>query len=94
VKESVSDRFLDDMHENDTRQELLSLSARFGLVVTFQKPDRSRYLYIVEELAKEYGIDITPQDLQQKAEAFALRAGGRTPRVARQLIEQLKSGVL
>ena len=94
VKESVSDRFQDDLHESDTRQELLSLSARFGLVVTFQKPDKNRYLYIVKALANEYGLSSDPEELAEKAEAFALRAGGRTPRVARQFIEQIKSGVL
>ena len=94
VKESVSDRFQDDLHESDTRQELLSLSARFGLIVTFQKPDRSRYLYIVQELSKEYGVEEEEGTLIAKAEAFALRAGGRTPRVAKQFVEQLKSGVL
>ena len=94
VKESVSDRFLDDLHENDTRQELLSLSARFGLIVTFQKPDRNRYLYIVQELVKEYGVEIEEEELTSKAETYAIRAGGRSPRVARQFVEQLKSGVL
>ena len=93
VKESVSERFADDLHESDTRQELLSLSARFGLIVTFQKPDRSRFLYIVHELAEQYGIEVN-EDLDSRAEAFAIRAGGRTPRVAKQFIEQIKSGVL
>ena len=94
IKELMSDRLGDDIHENDTRQELLSLSARFGLIVTFQKPDRSRYLTIVNALAEEYGIVSDPEILAEKAEMFALRAGGRTPRTARQFIEQYKSGVL
>ena len=93
VKESAAERFADDLHENDTRQEILSLSARFGLIVTFQKPDRGRFLFIVHELAKQYGVEDT-EDLEAKAEAFAIRAGGRTPRVARQFIEQVRSGVL
>ena len=94
VKELMSDRLGDDIHENDTRQELLSLSARFGLIVTFQKPDKDRYLYIVSALAEEYGVVADRDDLFTKAEMFALRAGGRTPRTARQFIEQYKSGVL
>ena len=48
----------------------------------------------VNQLAKEYGLSVDPEELAEKAEAFALRAGGRTPRVARQFIEQIKSGVL
>ena len=94
IKELMSDRMGDDIHENDTRQELLSLSARFGLIVTFQKPDRNRYLHIVHALAEEYGIEADPEELDRQAEMFALRAGGRTPRTARQFIEQYKSGVL
>ena len=42
---------------------------------------------------KQYGVEDT-EDLETKAEAFAIRAGGRTPRVARQFIEQVRSGVL
>ena len=35
IKETLTDRTGDDIHEADTRQELMSLSARFGLTVTF-----------------------------------------------------------
>ena len=94
IRELMSDRMGDDIHENDTREELLSLSARFGLIVTFQKPDKNRYLYIVKEVAKEYGVTMDETELCERAEQYALRAGGRTPRAARQFIEQIKSGVL
>ena len=40
IKETLTDRTGDDIHEADTRQELMSLSARFGLTVTFQRPRR------------------------------------------------------
>ncbi len=33
------------------------------------------------------------EQLLLKAEAFALRAGGRSPRVAKQFIEQCQAGV-
>ena len=42
IKETLSDRSGDDIHEADTRQELMSLSARFGLTVTFQRPEKAR----------------------------------------------------
>lgn len=93
VKETLTDREGDDIHAMDTRQELMSLSARFGLTVTFQRPDKKRYEAILLALAEQYGIHIPPQKLTERAEAFALRAGGRTPRVARQYIELLASGV-
>ncbi len=92
VKEMLSDRTGDDIHESDTRQELMSLSARFGLTITFQKPEKARFEQIITELAAQYGV---PQDEQfiVRAEAFAIRAGGRSPRVAKQIIELCKSGV-
>ena len=40
VKESFSDRNGDDIHRNDTIQELISLSERFGLNITFSKPNK------------------------------------------------------
>ncbi len=93
VKERLSDRTGDDIHEGDTRQELMSLSARFGLTVTFQRPDKALYESILLELAVRYGVQMPSDQLFMRAEAFALRAGGRSPRVAKQFIELLAAGV-
>ena len=93
IKETLTDRTGDDIHEADTRQELMSLSARFGLTVTFQRPEKARFESILAELAKQHGIDMPMDQLLVKAEAFAIRAGGRSPRVAKQFIEQCESGV-
>lgn len=94
IKETLSDREGDDIHASDTRQELMSLSARFGLMVTFGSPDRERYLYIVRKLAEQYGVKMGEQELSVRAEAFAIRAGGRSARAAKQFIELCKAGVL
>ena len=48
---------------------------------------------ILAELAKQHGIDMPMDQLLVKAEAFAIRAGGRSPRVAKQFIEQCEAGV-
>lgn len=89
VKERLSDRDGDDLHLQDTIQELTSLSARFGLKVTFSKPDKKLYESIVRDLAKQHGIDMPEEELFVKAEAHALRNGGRSPRTAKQFIEYL-----
>ena len=93
IKETLTERTGDDIHEADTRQELMSLSARFGLTVTFQRPEKARFETILAELAKQHGIDMPMDQLLVKAEAFAIRAGGRSPRVAKQFIEQCEAGV-
>lgn len=89
VKESFSERGGDDVHRNDTMQELLSLSERFGLVVYFQKPNKILYLDIVHALAQRKGITLSLQELDIKAEAFALKKGSRSPRAAEQFIKSL-----
>ncbi len=93
IKETLTDRSGDDIHEADTRQELMSLSARFGLTVTFQRPEKARFEAILTELARQHHIQMPLDQLMVKAEAFAIRAGGRSPRVAKQFIEQCESGV-
>ena len=89
IKESFSDREGDDVHINDTMQELLSLSERFGLVVLFSKPDKKLYLEIVHSLAKQNDIKLNAKELDVQAEAFALKKGNRSARCAQQFIESL-----
>ena len=88
VKETFSDRQGDDVHRGETIQELISLSARFALTVGFLRPDKALYLRIVRELAGDAGLDIGDERLELEAERFA--EGGRSPRAAKQFIEQLK----
>lgn len=90
VKESFSDRSGDDdLHRNDTVQELLSLSDRFGLTVYFERPDKSLYLDIIHKLADKNNITIDKTELDTKAEAFALAKGTRSPRAAEQFINSI-----
>ncbi|MEG2769253.1 MAG: DUF815 domain-containing protein, partial [Oscillospiraceae bacterium] len=94
IKETFSDRQGDDIHENDTKEELRSLSARFGLTITFSRPDKDLFLSIIDDLAKYYGVKMEKEELHIKAEAFALRASGRSPRVAKQFIKSLAADVI
>ena len=91
VRENFSDRNGDDVHLQDTIQEITSLSARFGLKVTFSRPDKDLYLSIVKNLSIEYNISMDENELFKSAEAFALRNGGRSPRTAKQFVEYLAS---
>ncbi len=93
VKENLSDREGDEVHVNDTLQETASLSARFGLNITFQRPEKDAYLEIVEKIAKEEKLKTDRDELFRKAEAFAIRANGRTPRAAKQFIMSMKIGL-
>jgi len=89
VKENFSDRNGDDMHRNDTIQELISLSERFGLKIAFSKPNKEEYLKIVEGLAQQNGLDIPSEVLAEKAERFAIGRSGRSARAAKQFIDKM-----
>lgn len=89
VKETFPDRQGDEVHISDTLEELISLSDRFGLTITFQKPQKKVYLEIVHDLALRYGITMPQNQLDIQAEAFAIARSGRSARAAKQFVESL-----
>ena len=93
VKESIEARQGSGLHLNDTLQETMSLSARFGLTITFSKPEKDLYLEIVASLAAESGLDMEETELFKRAEAFAIRSNGRSPRTAKQFVQLAKIGL-
>lgn len=92
VKESFSDREGDDVHFNDTMQEILSLSERFGIQLTFNRPDKATYLDIVHNLADKQGIKYDIEKMDIAAEKFALKRGTRSARAAKQFIDGIVAG--
>lgn len=89
VRESMADRDGDDVHRNDTMQEFISLSERFGIHLTFSKPDKQTYLDIVHHLAAAQGLTTPQTELDLLAERFALAKGARSARAARQFVDSL-----
>ena len=93
VKETWKDR--DDMsddglHHSDTMQEKLSLVARFGLSICYEKPNQKNYFKIVCELAKKHPeLTLSEEELIAEARKWELSHGGMTGRAAQQLINHL-----
>lgn len=89
VKETFSERSVDadDVHAGDTKQEKLSLYDRFDQTVNFFAPDQAQYLSIVRAIAQEKELIVQPEQLERGAVQWAIRAGGRTPRAAKQYVE-------
>ncbi len=91
VKESFKSRQGDEIHLNDTINEINSLSDRFGINLFFEKPGFDEFKRIVIELAKDHNID--DNNLIDMARKFAIQKGSYAPRVARQLIDGIISNV-
>ena len=93
VRETFSDREGDEVHKGDTIQESLSLADRFGLSIRFSVPDKWRYLEIVRQLAVQRGLEDHLDELEGPAERWATERGGRSPRGARQFIDDAEARI-
>lgn len=92
IKEQFSDNAqpgTEEVNAWDTVEEKLSLSDRFGLIVTFMTPNQQQYLAIVSGLAEQAGLQLDPEDLRRRALRWELSHSGRSGRTARQFIDQL-----
>ncbi|MGN1078008.1 MAG: DUF815 domain-containing protein, partial [Candidatus Gallimonas sp.] len=86
IVEENFDTRQNSIHTGDSEQELLSLADRFGKTVLFSQTTKEQYRNIVIELAKDSSLKTSPDELSFLAERWALYAGGRSPRRARQFI--------
>ncbi len=89
VKEKWSDREGDEIHVTDSIQEMVSLSERFGLHITFSCPSKKEYLEIMHQLLAKQGVQNVPEDVDILAERFATNHGGRSGRCAKQFVETI-----
>ncbi|MDE6870318.1 MAG: ATP-binding protein [Clostridia bacterium] len=93
IKEHYSDGNdidpMDELHKSDTKNEKLSLVARFGLSIYYPSPDQQEFLNIVRQLARRYDVDIDNSALEKKALTWAIRNGIRSGRMAEQFVLSL-----
>ncbi|MEY8354726.1 ATP-binding protein [Lachnospiraceae bacterium 54-53] len=91
IREKFSDKrdLADDLHNNDTVQEKLSLAARFGVTIYYGSPDRKEFQEIVKELAARSDVNMPMEELYAKANVWELHHGGLSGRTASQFITHL-----
>ncbi len=89
VRESFKTRNGDEVHLNDTINEISSLSERFGINLLFSRPTNEEFNDIVLKLALDNNINIEQKELIKQAQRLALVKGSKSPRIARQFIDNL-----
>ena len=94
IRETWSDRSDmsdDEIHRSDTMQEKLSLVARFGVTINFDKPSKKLFDEIVVTLAEGAGISMDREELLAQANVWSIRNGGYSGRNAEYFIVNLLS---
>ena len=89
IRESFSDRQGDDVHARETMEERTSLSERFGLRLSYLALDKKKYQDMVLSMCHRMGLDLPDNQILVEANRWEIQHGGRTPRVAVQLVEKL-----
>lgn len=91
IRETAANRAENFVHKSDAVDDNMSLADRFGLFVTFSAPNKEQFVDITLKIAKDRGIKLEEEKLAAGVERFALKRGGRSPRIAKQYVDMLES---
>ena len=76
----------DELFRNDSINETISLSDRFGLVITYLEPTQDEYLDIIDHFLQQEGISLPREELRVLGHRWNLEHSGRSGRSARQFV--------
>lgn len=88
IRETWRDRETDadDLHGNDSVNEAISLSDRFGLIISYRLPNQNEYLAIIDHHLRAAGVILTPEELRLEGQRWEMSHSGRSGRIARQFV--------
>ena len=89
IKETWRDREdgQDELYKNDSINETISLSDRFGLIINYRMPDQNEYLAIIDHYLRKDGIALDKETLRVLGHRWEIEHSGRTGRTARQFVD-------
>lgn len=85
VRETWRDRE-DELYRDDTVNETISLSDRFGLIIHYHTPDQDEYLAIIDHMLSQRGIHLSPEELRIVGLRWEMTHSGRSGRTAQQFV--------
>lgn len=86
VRETWRDREQDELYRDDSINETISLSDRFGLVVHFHTPNQDEYLAIIDHMLTQKGIHLSSEELRIAGLRWEMTHSGRSGRTAQQFV--------
>jgi predicted AAA+ superfamily ATPase len=88
LKETWKDRSdeLDEVYRDDSTNESISLSDRFGLHLYYSTPTQDEYLAMIDNELKKAGITLPPETLRIEGVRWEMEHSGRNGRIAHQFV--------
>lgn len=90
LKETWQDRHDDlaaEVYRDDSTNESISLSDRFGLILHYGAPTQDEYLAIIDHELQKHGISIPKDKLRVLGVQWEMEHSGRNGRIARQFVK-------
>lgn len=89
LKETWQDRNdeMDEVYRDDSTNESISLSDRFGLILHYSAPTQEEYLQIIDNELKKAGVSLNKEDLRIQGVRWEMEHSGRNGRIARQFVK-------
>ncbi|MBD3878152.1 MAG: ATP-binding protein [Quinella sp. 1Q5] len=88
IRETWRDR--DEAHEelyrDDSLNETISLSDRFGLIIHYYAPTQAEYLEIIRSMLRRRGIELDAETLRLEGLRWEMSHSGRNGRTAQQFV--------
>ncbi len=78
-----------EVHLQDSIQEMTSLSDRFGLTLTYEPLVQKDYFNMVRKMCEREDVAVIEEELEVSARRWSLRHGGMSGRVANQLVKHM-----
>ena len=83
----IREKDFDDRYNDDSVNETISLSDRFGLIVNYYPPSQNEYLEIIRHMLKKSGIELDAETLRIEGLRWEMSHSGRNGRTAQQFVK-------
>ena len=88
IRETWRDRGDDheELYRDDSANETISLSDRFGLIIHYYAPTQAEYLEIIRSMLRRRGIELDAEELRIEGLRWEMSHSGRNGRTAQQFV--------
>lgn len=88
IRETWRDRIdgQDELYRDDSVNETISLSDRFGLIIHYYEPTQTEYLEIIRHMLKKKNISLDDETLRLEGLRWEMSHSGRNGRTAQQFV--------